>query len=125
MIKQKLSQSNLNQLQVVLSLLIGNIFDARIRYLNCQNLKPGKLAGLSKYLKKLRALPHNADYSIHEQELKRRLIQASHKLNGFGDKREYCVMRILPFAVYGASMENFETALNKMLKQLADVKVNK
>lgn len=120
---QRLSQGKILQAARVVSQVITTVHDARARYASCQNLRPGRLNGLARYLKALAALPHDSDYTPFEGMLKRRLIKARHRVFGVpgaDDTKAHSLATRLPVQV-NQSLEDFDTASLRMLRLLADV----
>ncbi len=121
---QRLSQAKLQRLQVALSAVIHAIHDARVRYRDCRELRPRRLAGFSAFLRDLLALPHSADYRLFEVQLKRRLVRTQHRLFGRdGGAPGDCSLDVQLPSVYLDVLENYRLASRELLKALADVDI--
>ncbi len=124
---QRLNQAKILQVLRALQPLIGAVHDARVRFLDCRQLRPRKLASLSKFLKDLAALSHTADYTPFESQLKRRLIRAQHRLHGFQKAPGgpvYALKAQMP-VVYHDIVERYDDAARALLRTLADVPAEK
>lgn len=123
--KQRLSQGKVLRASRVVGRLIAAVHDARVRFHDCQKLRPAGLVGLAQLLKQLSRLPQASDYTPHEVALKRRIIGANKKLHGTVENsfsRKHALARKLPPCYYD-SLEACDKELCRLLKVLADVKV--
>lgn len=121
--KQRLSQGKILQAARVVSQLIATVHDARTRYRDCSDLRPGRLTGLARFLKAMAALPHESDYSPFEAMLKRRLIKARHRafgVPGAEDTLAHSLTMRLPAQV-SLSLDAFDDASLRLLRVLSDV----
>jgi len=119
----RLTPAKLQKAQHAVRALIAAVHDARHRYPGCRALKPGRLAGLSRCLKGCLTLPHTTDFSPFEPELKRRLIQAKHRIHGYHPRpgtARYGLAEQLP-AGYQDAVQCADVQLSALLKILADV----
>lgn len=121
--RPRLTPAKLQRAQHTVRRLIAAVQDARQRYPECRTLKPGKLAGLSRCLKDCLALPHTMDLSTFEPEIKRRLIQARHRIHGVqprpGSARYGLVGQLPPG--YQDIVQQADANLTALLKTLSDV----
>lgn len=120
---QRLTQSKLYRAQRTLKALIAAVHEARVVYPDCRALRPRRLAGLSRFLKTLASMPHTADYTPYEAELKRKLIKAQHRLFGVRVVSElpvYSLANDLP-ECYQDEVDAAGYELRYLLRVLADV----
>lgn len=120
--KQRLSQAKIYRALRALQGLIAAVHDARVRYAACAKLRPRRLAGLARLMKKMASLPHTADYGPYEAELKRKLIRAQYRLLGVAREGSpgYALAADLPVC-YGPAVDAFVLQSRYLLRVLADV----
>jgi hypothetical protein len=97
-----------------------------VRYHQCRELRPRRLAGFSVFLKDLLALPHDSDYSFFEVQLKRRLVKTQHRLFGrnHGNGANYALESQMP-QPYDEAFQAYQVAAQALLRSLADVDITK
>lgn len=125
--KPRLSQSRLIRAQRALSELIRCVHEARQTRFVCQDVRPGKLVGLSRLLKKMVRQPHTSDYREFEVELKRKLIGALRRLHGYRPHPQallYAIVDEIPEA-YEPQIRAFDEQARALLRVLADVGVRR
>ncbi len=121
--KQRLTQAKLIRAHRAVAALIAAVHDARVRYRDCAGLRPGILAALSRHLKRLAGMPHTASYAPYEADLKRLVIRAMHRVQGYQktpDSPVFALAQQLP-AVYAGQVAGFALEARQLLRTLADV----
>lgn len=122
---QRLTQAKLQRALLAVSHLISAVHDARVRYLDCATMRPRRLSVLARVLKQMAALPHTADYSPYEADLKQKLIRARRRVLGYQrtpDCPVYALANELP-TCYQGEVAAFREQTAYLLKVLADIEV--
>ena len=118
----RLTQAKLQHALHAVHRLSSAVYDARYRYKSCAQLRPNRLAILSRLLKKLGGMSHTTDYQAFESELKYRLTQARRRVLGVGPDRECKSLSArLPGGAYRNEVEAFDEQTAYLLRVLADV----
>lgn len=120
---QRITPAKLQRLQRALQSLINSVHDARTRFVASRHLRTQPLAGLSRFVKELLALPHSSDYAVFEPVLKRRLVRVQHRLQGHprvAGGPSFALAQELP-SCYGHTVLAYEEAAGVLLRALADV----
>lgn len=125
--KNRLTHGKLLKTLQALQPVIASVYDARVRFLDCRDLSPGCLMGLSRFLKALLTLPHTTDYSRYEPMLKRRLIKARHRVFG-APSADFSKGGVLATSLpvsYARTLERFDAEVENLLKTLSQVQCAK
>lgn len=122
----RLTQSNIQAYYARLQPVITALADARRRYPTCPSSALRQFRGLATFVKQLRQLPHDSDYSKFEVQLKRRLVRILHRLNGHKatpEAQSTGLLDAFPAHVYAGVFERHQEAARAMLRRLSQVDI--